>query len=74
MDAALLVAVSHIVDVAQNLELVTQIGDDGIQAIGDESDLLVEGSVSVELVNGNGREESKVALGTRSLSEQPVRF
>ena len=71
-DSALLVAVSHVVDVAQELQLVVHGGDDDVEAVSDEGNLLVELGVSCQVGVGDLRELGKVLLETRSASEQSV--
>ena len=41
-NVALDMAVLHVIDVAQNLELVVHGGDNGVQTVGDQSDLLLD--------------------------------
>ena len=66
-------AVLHVVDVAQKLELVIHGGDDGVEAVSDQSDLLVEFSISGQRVNGDGGELGEVLLDAGSLLDEPTR-
>ena len=65
-------AVLHVVDVAQNLELLLHDGDDFIQTVGNKGDLLVVFDITSQGVDGNFGELGEVFLGAGSLLEEPV--
>ena len=71
-DVALDVAVLHVVDVAEDLELVVHGGDDGVEAVSDQRDLLVEFGVSGQRINGDGRELGEELEIARSFPEEPI--
>ena len=73
-DAAFLVAVSHVVDVAQKLELVVHGGDDDIEAVSDEGNLLVELGIGGQSTVGNLGELGEVLLEAGSASKEPIEF
>ena len=72
-DAAFLVAVSHVVDVAQKLELVVHSGDDDIEAVSDEGDLLVEVGVVGKISGCDLGELGEGLLETRGTSKESMR-
>ena len=67
-----LVAVLHVVDVAQKLELVIHGGDDGVETICNQSDLLVVFGIAGQGINSDSGELREMFLGARSLLEEPV--
>ena len=67
-----LVAVLHVVDVAQKLELIIHGGDDGVETVSDQSDLFVEFGITGQGISGNSGEFGEVLLGAGSLLEEPV--
>ena len=69
-DAAFLVAVSHVVNVAQKLELIIHGRDDDIETIGDEGDLLVVLRIRGQSTVSNLDELGEVLLETGSASEE----
>lgn len=66
-----LVAVLHVANIAQQLELVIHGGDNGIKTISDQTDLFVKLSIGRQRVDGNACEFEEMFLGTRSLLEKP---
>ena len=66
-------AVLHVIDVAQNLELVVHGGGNGVQTVGDQSDLLVEFGITGQGIKGDSGELGEVFLDTGSLLEEPFR-
>ena len=70
-NSALDVAVLHVVDVAQNLKFVVHGRNNGVQTVGDQSDLLVEFSIAGQGINGNSGELGEVFLEAGSLLEEP---
>ena len=70
-NSALDVAVLHVVDVAQKLELVVHGSDDGVQTVSDQSDLLVEFSIAGQGITGDSGELGEVFLEARRLLEEP---
>ena len=67
-----LVAVLHVVDVTQKLELVIHGGDDGVETISDQSDLFVVFGITGQGIDGNSGELGEVLLGAGRLLEEPV--
>ena len=65
-------AVLHVVDVTQKLELVIHGGDDSVETVSDQSDLLVEFGITGQGISGNSGELGEVLLGAGSLLEEPV--
>lgn len=65
-------AVSHVADVAQQLQFVVHSGDDGVQTVSNQTDLLVELSVVSQVVNGDARELGEVLKRARSLLEETI--
>ena len=57
-----LVAVSHVLDLAEDLEGVVHGGDHAVQAVSDELNLGVEGGVRGKVVDGNLAESAEHAL------------
>ena len=72
-NVALDMAVLHVIDVAQNLELVVHGGGNGVQTVGDQSDLLVEFGITGQGIKGDSGELGEVFLDTGSLLEEPFR-
>lgn len=72
-DAAILVAVGHVVELSDDLESVTSGGDHVVQAIGDQRNLLVEIGVARQRVDGDRAERGEGALKAGALTEQPFR-
>ena len=70
-NSALDVAVLHVVDVAQKLELVVHGSDDGVQTVSDQSDLLVEFGIAGQGINGDSGELGEVFLEAGRLLEEP---
>ena len=70
-NSALDVAVLHVVDVAQNLKFVVHGRNNGVQTVGDQSDLLVEFIIAGQGINGNSGELGEVFLEAGSLLEEP---
>jgi hypothetical protein len=70
-NGALGVSVFQVVDVAQKLQLVIHGGNDGIQAVGDESHLLDVVAVASQRVDWNIGELGEMFLDARSLLEEP---
>jgi hypothetical protein len=66
-----LVSVTHVVDVAQQLQFIVHGGNDGIQAVSNQSNLLVVVSIARQGINGNSGELDEVFLGAGSLLEEP---
>ena len=71
-DTALDMAVLHVVDVAQKLELVIHGSDDDIETVSDQSDLLVVFGIAGEGINSDSGELGEVLLGAGSILEEPV--
>lgn len=67
-----LVAVAQIVHIAQILKLIIHSRDDGVNAISNQSDLLVEFSVSSQRINWDVNEFYEMGLSTRILLEEPT--
>ena len=65
-------AVLHVVDVTQKLELVIHGGDDGVEAVSNQSDLLVEFRVSGEAINASSGELGEELEEAGSLLEEPL--
>ncbi len=66
------VGVAHVVDVAQKLQFVAGSGDHGVQAVGDQSDLLVVIGITGQSVDIDIGELGKVFLNAGSLLEEPL--
>jgi hypothetical protein len=66
------VSVFHVVDVAQKLQFVIHSGNDGVQAVGDQSHLLVVIGVASQRVDWNIGELGEMFLDARSLLEEPL--
>jgi len=64
-------AVFHVVDVAQELQFVIHSRDDSVQAVSDESDLLVVVTIGRQGIDGDSGELGEVLLDARSLLEEP---
>ena len=67
-----LVSVFHVVDVAQELQFIIHGGNDSIQAVSNQSNLLVVVSIVRQGINGNSGELGEVFLDARSLLEEPL--
>ena len=63
--------VFHVVDVTQKLELVVHGGDDSVETVSDQCDLLVEFGIASQSIDGNSGELGEVFLDTGSLLEEP---
>lgn len=61
-DTTGLVAESHVADLAAQLQGSVEVLNHGVQAVGNQSNLLVEGSIGDEVGHGNGSESSKLRL------------
>ncbi len=70
-NGALSVGVFHVVDVAQKLQFVIHSGNDGVQAVGDQSHLLVVIGVASQRVDWNIGELGEMFLDAGSLLEEP---
>ena len=70
-DSAGLVAVSHVLDLAEELEGVVHRCDHIVKTISDQFDLSVEGGVRWKIAHGNGTESAEFAQKTRILLEHP---
>ena len=66
-----LVSVTHVVDVTQQLQFIVHGGNDGIQAVSNQSNLLVVVSIARQGIDGNSGELDEVFLGAGSLLEEP---
>ena len=65
-------SVFHVVDVAQELQFIIHGGNDSIQAVSNQSNLLVVVSIVRQGINGNSGELGEVFLDARSLLEEPL--
>ena len=70
-NVALDMAVLHVVDVAQNLELVVHGGDDGVQTVGNQSNLLVEFCIAGQGINRYSGELGEELLVAGGFLEEP---
>jgi hypothetical protein len=66
------VRVAHVVDVAQQLQFIAHGSNDGVQAVSDQSDLLLVIGIAGQRIDGDVSELGEVLLGTGSLLEDPV--
>jgi hypothetical protein len=64
------VSVAHVIDVAQKLKFVSHSRDDGIQTIGDQSDLFIELGIATQRSDGDFTEFNEIFLDARSLLEE----
>jgi hypothetical protein len=71
-NGALGVSVFHVVDVAQKLQFVIHSGNDGVQAVGDQSHLFVVIGVASQRVDCNIGELGEMFLDAGSLLEEPL--
>jgi hypothetical protein len=68
------VGVFHVVDVTQKLQFVTHSGNGGVQAVGDESHLLVVIGIASQRVDCNIGELSEMFLDAGSLLGEPIQI
>ena len=59
-----LVAMSHVLDLAEELERVVHRGDDGVKAVSDEFNLGVESGVRGQVADGDLAKSTELAQGT----------
>ena len=72
LNSAGLVAVSHILNLAQDLQSVVHSGDHVVKAVSDELDLDVESGISGQTVNRHIGERAEFLLGARSILEDSL--
>ena len=65
-------SILHVVDVAVDLQLVIHGSNDDVEAVSNQSDLLVEFGVSGQSIDSNTGELGEVLLDARSLFEEPL--
>ena len=65
-------AVAQVVDVTQKLELVVHGGNDGVEAVSNQSNLFVELGITGQSINSNSGELGEVLQDARSLLEEPI--
>ena len=70
-DTAGLVAVSHVLDLTEDLEGVVHRGDHAVQAVSDELNLGVEGGVRRQVADGDWAESAELAQSGWDLFEEP---
>jgi hypothetical protein len=66
------VGVAHVVDVAQKLQFVIQSGDDGVNTVGDEGDLLLVIGIAGQSIGSDTGELGEEFLDAGSLLEEPL--
>ena len=71
-DTTGLVAVSHVLDLAEDLEGVVHRGDHAVKAVSDELNLDVEGGVRGQVADGDRAKRAELAQGGGNLSEEPT--
>ncbi len=64
--------VAHVVDVAQKLQFVIQSGDDGVNTVGDEGDLLLVIGIAGQSIGSDTGELGEEFLDAGSLLEEPL--
>ena len=65
-------SVTHVIDIAQKLEFIVHGGNDGVQAVSDEGNLLVVLGIVGQRIDSNVGELGEVLLSTGSLLEESV--
>lgn len=70
-DGAGLVGESHITDLSGDLQGLVQNGDHGVQTVGNQANLSVEGSVGGQVVLGNIVEVVELGLEAGVSTEEP---
>ena len=68
-----LVAMSHVLDLAEELEGVVHRGDDGVKAFSDEFNLGVESGVRGQVVDRDWAESAELVQSGGVLSEEPLK-
>jgi hypothetical protein len=66
------VGVAHVVYVAQKLQFVIQSGDDGVNTVGDEGDLLLVIGIAGQSIGSDTGELGEEFLDAGSLLEEPL--
>jgi hypothetical protein len=66
------VSVTHVVNVAQQLQFVVHGGNDGVETVSDQSNLFLVLSITVQSVDSDIGELGEVFLDAGSLLEEPV--
>ena len=74
LDIAGLVGVSHVLNLANDLQGVVHGGDHVVQTVSEHLHLSVEGGVAQETVDGNIGESAEFLLGARRLLEDPTKL
>jgi hypothetical protein len=69
-----LVSVAHVVDVAQQLQFVAHGSNDGVQAVSDQSDLLLVIGIARQSIDSDIGELDEMLLDARSLLEEPAQI
>ena len=64
------VAEGHVADLSAHLQRLVQMFNHGVQAVGNQSDLLVEIGVRVQIAQRNVSESRKLGVELRILGEQ----
>ena len=73
LDSAGLVAVSHVLNLAEDLQSVVHSGDHVVKTVSDKLNLGVEGGVSGQAVDRDIGEGVELLLGARSILEDPLK-
>jgi hypothetical protein len=68
------VSVAHVVDVAQQLQFVAHGSNDGVQAVSDQSDLLLVIGIARQSIDSDIGELDEMLLDARSLLEEPAQI
>jgi hypothetical protein len=66
------VSVAHVVNVTQKLQFVIQSGDDGVNTVGDEGDLLLVIGIAGQSIGSDTGELGEEFLDAGSLLEEPL--
>ena len=72
LNSAGLVAVSHVLNLAEDLQSVVHSGDHVVKTVSDKLNLGVEGGVSGQAVDRDIGERAELLLGARGILEDPL--